>query len=72
MVEHRWQLGEANPSWLRAERLDTGLTLADVAEYVGIDKSHLSLIERGQRMPSVEVLERIADALGYEIGLERI
>lgn len=51
--------------WLRKQR---GFTLAQVAERSGISLSHLSDIERGRTMPSLETLEDIASVFGLTIG----
>ena len=41
-----------------------GLTLVEVARRAGLDRGHLSRIERGQQAPSLSALYRIARALG--------
>ena len=52
-------------SALKIAREAAGLSLADVAEKAGIDKSALSKIETGQHMnPTVSTLCRYAHALG--------
>jgi len=37
----------------------------DLAKLVGIGQSHLSEIERGQKNPSINVLKKLADVLGF-------
>ncbi len=50
---------------LKKAREEAGLSLAEVAERTGIDKSALSRIETGQNMnPTVSTLSRYAHALG--------
>lgn len=49
---------------LREYRATRNLTLNDVAERSGLSESHLSLIERGLRNPSVSALHKIAAGLG--------
>lgn len=61
---------------LRALRKDRGLALKAVAANAGISLPFLSEIERGQKLPSLAVLARLAPALGTSVvqilsGLER-
>lgn len=55
-------------SIIKALRLQQSLTLDGVAFDTGIDLSHLARIEKGQRTPSLEALERIARALGTRVS----
>jgi predicted transcriptional regulator len=56
---------------LKAERDAQGLSLADVRERTGIDRSALSRLENGGReSPSAETLVRYANALGCRLVLE--
>jgi transcriptional regulator with XRE-family HTH domain len=48
---------------IRIVRTAHGLTKAQLARRLSIGASHLSLIERGQRKPSVEVLDEISAVL---------
>ena len=48
---------------IRIVRTAHGLTKAQLARQLSIGASHLSLIERGKRQPSVEVLAEISGAL---------
>ena len=41
-----------------------GMTSVRIAELVGMHKTNVSNIINGKQMPSVETLERFADALG--------
>ncbi|GAA0969925.1 hypothetical protein GCM10009555_017950 [Acrocarpospora macrocephala] len=50
-------------SRLREARLQQGLSLRRTASLAGIDMAHLSRVERGQAMPSVDVLYRLAGVL---------
>jgi DNA-binding XRE family transcriptional regulator len=55
---------------LKEERLAAGLTLAEVAERSGIDKSALSRLEHGQQVnPTYETLWRYAAAIGKRMLL---
>jgi transcriptional regulator with XRE-family HTH domain len=52
---------------IKALRLEHGLSLNDLAEDAGISPSHLSRMERGLTVPSYDVLDRVADALGSDL-----
>ena len=54
---------------MKATRLQRGKSLTDVAVAVGSDKSNLSKIERGIRLPDLETIGRIADELDTPIGI---
>ncbi|HEU0165482.1 MAG TPA: helix-turn-helix transcriptional regulator [Thermomicrobiales bacterium] len=47
------------------------LSLNALADEAGISPSHLSRIERGLTVPSYDVLDRIADALGSNLSALR-
>lgn len=53
---------------LRHHRRQAGLTLAGLAERVGLSASALSLIENGRREPRLSVLAGLAEALGVDLG----
>lgn len=48
---------------LRNKRQELGLLLRQVSAYVDIDQAILSKIERNERKPTKEVLERLAEIL---------
>jgi transcriptional regulator with XRE-family HTH domain len=48
---------------LREARLAKGLGFKRLARRAGVDRAHLSRVERGLRMPSVAVAELVAKAL---------
>ena len=52
---------------IKALRQDQRFSLQTVAERAGISPSHLSRIERGLTVPSYDVLDRIADAIGSDL-----
>ncbi len=56
---------------LRAVRIANGLGLREVARKAGVDAGYLSRIERGLAQPSVQVLSRLANALGLR-DLEKL
>lgn len=52
---------------MRAERTALGLSLDDVAERSGVSRSMVSEIERGRKVPTIVVLDRITAALGTSL-----
>ena len=55
-------------SQLKVAREAKGLSLADVTELTGMDRSALSKLETGQRAnPTVETLVRYAEAVGKRL-----
>jgi DNA-binding XRE family transcriptional regulator len=53
---------------LKAAREEKGLSLADLTELTGMDRSALSKLETGQRPnPSLETLVRYAEAVGKRL-----
>ncbi len=53
---------------LKAAREEKGLSLADVTELTGMDRSALSKLETGQRPnPTIETLVRYAEAVGKHL-----
>jgi len=53
---------------LREARLRAGLTQAELAERAGTARSQISRYERGDVLPSLEVLRRLIRACGLELG----
>lgn len=53
---------------LRQWRVDAGLTLAEVADLVGLTVPHLSRMERGQKAVTPRQRVHIARCLGVTIG----
>ncbi len=53
---------------IRAMRRAVGMTLNECATAASLSVGFLSLVERGQKQPSLEALQRISAALGVEIG----
>ena len=58
-VQERMDYGRA----IRIVRTAHGLTKAQLARELSIGASHLSLVERGKRTPSVDVLDEISRVL---------
>jgi transcriptional regulator with XRE-family HTH domain len=54
---------------LRRLRLEAGVSLTALAAIVGVDPSHLARIEKGAAQPGLDLLERIAVALGADVSI---
>lgn len=52
---------------IKAVRENTGVTQRYVSEQSGVDVHQLSRYENGHQIPSVESLQRIAQALGVSM-----
>ena len=52
---------------LREERLRRKLSNYAIAQNSGVSESMLSLVERGLRNPTLELLLRIADGIGADL-----
>jgi transcriptional regulator with XRE-family HTH domain len=50
-------------------RLHKGWTLTELGSRAGIGGSHLSMIERNQRDPSVKTVQSIANAIGMPLNV---
>lgn len=53
---------------IRAERERAGLSLSQLSQLSGISKAHLVRLENRGGNPSLEILARIADALGVTVA----
>lgn len=51
---------------LRAARVEAGLSQEDLADSAGIDRTYVSALERSRYSATVDVLQKLADALGVE------
>ena len=54
-------------SWIKDLRMEKGMTQEQVARQVGIARTYYTIIEnnRPARSPTVHVVQRIADVLGF-------
>ena len=52
---------------VRIHRLNAGLTLAELADQVGVTKSYLSKVERGLNTPSIAAALKLAKALNVKV-----
>lgn len=53
---------------LRRRRSDAGLSQERLGELAGVDRSYVSLVERGRVNPTVTTLVRLATAAGMNPG----
>jgi len=53
---------------LRRIRHERGFSQEDLADRAGVDRSYISLLERGSYSASVDMLARLGKALGVEAG----
>ena len=53
---------------LREERETQGLSGSQLADRSGLNQSTISLLDRGERKPTLDTLVRIAGVLGVELG----
>jgi transcriptional regulator with XRE-family HTH domain len=49
---------------IRARGTQAGLGQEALADKAGLHRTHISLLERGKRMPTLEVVRKLAAALG--------
>lgn len=52
--------------WLKAIRLSKGIRVEVIAESTGITKSYYSMIEAGNRRPSVKLAKGLGSLLDFE------
>ncbi len=52
---------------LKALRLERTLSQEELASHCGIDRTYIGRLERLERNPSLEILQKIADGLGIEL-----
>lgn len=53
---------------VRKARLNQDLSQEELAHEADSNRTYISDVERGRRNPSIEVVERIAKALGVSMG----
>jgi transcriptional regulator with XRE-family HTH domain len=53
---------------LRRTRKERGLTQRGLANASGVDQATISQVESGKHRPRLETLDKLADALGVEVG----
>jgi len=56
---------------LRKYRRRHRLSVVQIADLLGVGRQHIHRIENGQNMPSIDLVERIADLVGIDIEFVR-
>ena len=56
--------------WCRSTRTELDITQGDLAQAVGVSRSLIAAYESGRRVPDLDVIDRIAGALGVRVGLD--
>lgn len=51
---------------LRQWRLDQGYSQEGFADYVGVHRTYMGAVERGERNLTLQTLEKIADFIGVD------
>ena len=67
-TQKAWE--EYNAQILLDARKNAGLTQAELAKRIGVDKSYISRVERGLTVPSIATMYRIVAAMGLTIELK--
>lgn len=57
---------------VRSVREDKGLSQSDVANNAGVFREAVTRLERGNISPSVDLLARVLEPMGYTIDIVRI
>ncbi len=60
---HDAELAHAFGAAVRALRMERGIAQESLAHQAGIERSHMGKIERGEHMPTLAVIFKIAGAL---------
>lgn len=66
-MSYREEIG----SGLQTLRVQKGLTVRELGELSGLAFTTISKIENGKYNVSVDILGKVADALGYRLTFER-
>jgi XRE family transcriptional regulator, regulator of sulfur utilization len=53
---------------VRAARTEDGIAQEELAHLAGVERSHMGKIERGEHMPTLAMILKIAQALGRSSG----
>lgn len=56
-----------NHEKFKRHRMSKGLSQTELAKLLDVDRTYINQIERGKKIPSLNLLERIADALGKNL-----
>lgn len=62
------ELAQAFGAAVRALRVEQGVAQETLAHQAGIERSHMGKIERGEHMPTLAIIFKIARALGLSVA----
>ena len=62
------ELAQAFGAAVRALRTERGIAQESLAHLAGIERSHMGKVERGEHMPTLALVLKIARALGRSAG----
>lgn len=57
------------PTLIRNKRIEKGISQAKLAEMVGMQQPSIARLESGKIVPSLETVERIANALDLQVKI---
>ena len=63
------KIGEAVGTAIKRCRELSGMSQVELAKAAGMSKSYLSLIESGDRVPGIDVLNKISNKLGVPLSV---
>lgn len=66
MLHYERRLNTLSRTWLKEIREKNGINQQQLAEIVGISREYITMIENGQRTPSVNVAKKIAEIFDIE------
>lgn len=66
MTDYRQAPRRTNDSPIAAARIDKGMTQKQLADALGVGQSIIARWETGGRVPKMQTLQRIAEALGVD------
>ena len=62
------ELAQAFGAAVRALRTERGIAQESLAHLAGIERSHMGKVERGEHMPTLAIIFKIARALGLSVA----
>ena len=53
---------------MRERRQSLGISQEDLSSLANVERSHMGKLERGEQLPSLQIILRLGDALGVNPG----
>lgn len=66
MYNNKQEVKDMTSRDFKIRRVTKGLTQGQLAEQIGVSRSHITRIEKGDIKPSVSVAKRLGQALGVD------